>query len=233
MQFSIEELIEKCEDVEFITVKDLTSDDIDKLLFEGFLPMYEKYFSSFLLKLHFIRAIIKPILVNPGKTVKRRSKLYRLSIDKDFDSVYYNVKKKFYNNCWFTEELYNRIKPLIRNNNSLTSFHTFEIWNQKDQLVAGDIGVVSGSRYLSMTGFYSENGSGTVLLYSIGKLLPKLGFTMWDLGMVLPYKNDLGAKKVSRDRFLELVKKTKNDKIILPQAIFYCEKLIKDLRNFL
>ena len=226
-----DEILKKFKNTEFGYVNYLTTEEIDQFLFEGFIPMVSYDYLSeiylFLIKLHFERSIISPIVMHTGKTVKRKSKEYTISIDYDFNRVYKGVNRQFGKECWFCKPLYKNIQPLICNNNSLTSFHSFELWNKNNELVAGDIGVVSGSRYLSMTGFYSENGAGTVLLHSIGKILPKLGFEVWDLGMDLPYKRSLGSKLISRKNFLALVKETRDKKIEISKQKFECEKLLK------
>lgn len=224
--FNFEKILPKFKD-EFIFYKDITTEEIDLFMYEGCLPMYESYYDIFAIKLHDLREILSPIAVRPGKTVKRNSKLYRIVIDYDFDMVYKGVLDQFGRTCWFTNELYDKIKPLILNENSLTSLHTFGVINKEDKLVAGDIGVVSGSRYLSMTGFCLENGAGTVLLYAIGKLLPRFGFDIWDLGMYLDYKDRLGAGLISREEFLDLVKKTRDKKVKLPKGIYECNEVIK------
>ncbi len=224
---NIDEFFKKFNTTEFVKMPSLTTEEADRLLFEGFLPMGDDWSNKFYIKLHFFRAFIYPVIVKPGKTVIRNSKKYRLSIDYDFEKVYNGINEQFHGICWFTKELYEVIKPLISNNNSLTSFHSIEIWNKNNEIVAGDIGVVSGSRYLSMTGYYSESGAGTVLLYSLGKLLNRLGFEVWDLGMLLPYKEDLGAQEFDREDFLKIIRETRNKKIELPKQEFLCEELIR------
>jgi len=229
-------ILYKFKEREFIFYKDLTTKEIDRFLYEGCLPMFDDFLGEkFLIKLHFERSIIYPLIINPGKTVRRNSKKYKISIDYDFDGVYRGVTNQFKDICWFKPQLYEKIKTLICNKESLSSFHSFEVWNANNELVAGDIGVVIGSRYLSMTGFYSESGAGTVLLYCIGKILDKFNFEVWDLGMDLPYKERLGAMVISRKKFLDLVKLTRKTKISLKKEIFNCADLLNeiDIRDLL
>ncbi|MDR0732027.1 MAG: leucyl-tRNA--protein transferase [Treponema sp.] len=78
---------------------------------------------------------------------------------------------------------------------------------REGRLVAGEFGVAAGKVYTSYSGYKDENSAGTVQLILTGRLLRDWGFAFWDLGMVLPYKEELGARILGRreflDRFLE------------------------------
>ncbi|HOJ50077.1 MAG TPA: hypothetical protein PKW55_04630 [Spirochaetota bacterium] len=213
-------------------------------LYAGFIPMYNTINLIFkgkpwkkeytLLKIHKKRAVLffEDLVIH--KTTKKKSQKYILTIDKDFNSVFektnsYHIKKN--NFCWFSESLKNAISSLIKKSKKLASFHSIELWNKNTgEIVAGDIGVVIGSRYLSMTGFYSENGSGSVLLVFLGKVLQKLGIKAWDLGMDLPYKRDLGAKLLQKNTFLEIVEKTRNQKINFKIDRYEYSDFLKDIK---
>jgi len=41
----------------------------------------------------------------------------------------------------------------------------------------------------------------------LGKILERSGFDIWDFGMEMKYKNDLGAKAIPRAEWIEVVKK--------------------------
>jgi len=73
--------------------------------------------------------------------------------------------------------------------------------------VAVELGYIHGSVYTSLTGARTENGSGTVQLLSLVKLLQKDGMKMWDLGMAMSYKEEIGATKMPRTEFLSLYRR--------------------------
>ena len=71
-------------------------------------------------------------------------------------------------------------------------------------LLDGEVGYTVGSSYTSLSGFRlsDANGAGTVQCCAVAKLLQRCGFQMWDLGMGMTYKYELGAKDVPRKEFL-------------------------------
>jgi Leu/Phe-tRNA-protein transferase len=75
---------------------------------------------------------------------------------------------------------------------------------REGRLVAGEFGVAAGRVYTSYSGYRDEDSAGTVQMILAGRLLQDLGFAFWDLGMLLPYKERLGAQALERRRFLEL-----------------------------
>ena len=73
------------------------------------------------------------------------------------------------------------------------------------RLVAGELGYTVGAVYTSLTGYSNESSAGSVQMAALGSALQQAGFTVWDLGMDMDYKRDLGACLVERDDFLQLV----------------------------
>jgi Leu/Phe-tRNA-protein transferase len=83
--------------------------------------------------------------------------------------------------------------------------HSIEIW-QDGKLVAGELGYSVGSIYTSQTGFYTVSGSGSVQLLALGKLLRRRGCTLWDFGMVMEYKTDMGATAMPRAEWRKTIR---------------------------
>jgi Leu/Phe-tRNA-protein transferase len=75
---------------------------------------------------------------------------------------------------------------------------------QDGKLAAGEFGVVSGKVYTSYSGFYDEDNAGTVQLILTTRYLQEQGFSFFDLGMPMDYKNDLGAVDISPEDFVRL-----------------------------
>jgi Leu/Phe-tRNA-protein transferase len=72
-------------------------------------------------------------------------------------------------------------------------------------LVGGELGYTVGTIYTSLTGFSSRDSAGSVQLAALGKLIFASGFTVWDLGMSMDYKQSLGAQLAPRDDFVRMV----------------------------
>eukprot|EP00551_Chaetoceros_affinis_P018928 CAMPEP_0203721176 /NCGR_PEP_ID=MMETSP0092-20131115/4714_1 /ASSEMBLY_ACC=CAM_ASM_001090 /TAXON_ID=426623 /ORGANISM="Chaetoceros affinis, Strain CCMP159" /LENGTH=560 /DNA_ID=CAMNT_0050601009 /DNA_START=155 /DNA_END=1834 /DNA_ORIENTATION=- len=85
--------------------------------------------------------------------------------------------------------------------------YSIEVWNQQTgKLAGGELGYTIGTIYTSLTGFSCEDSAGSVQLATLGKILCLSGYEMWDLGMGLDYKTNLGAKAMERIDFVDLVK---------------------------
>ncbi len=83
----------------------------------------------------------------------------------------------------------------------------WEIWSETNELVAVEIGYATGKIYTSMSGAFepAHPGAGSVQLAVTGAWLLKNRFFIWDFGMAMSYKQDMGARAVSRVRWLEMV----------------------------
>jgi len=76
-------------------------------------------------------------------------------------------------------------------------------------LVAGEIGYTCNSQYYcSMTGFrnFWVDSAGTAQLHALACFLRYSGVELWDLGMMMTYKKDLGAREITRRHFLTYLK---------------------------
>ena len=94
-----------------------------------------------------------------------------------------------------------------QNTTYAVNLYSIEVWNSKTgELAAGELGYTYGLIYTSLTGFSVENSAGSVQLAALGQLLYKEGFDMWDLGMKLDYKMNLGAREMNRLDFVDKVR---------------------------
>lgn len=90
-----------------------------------------------------------------------------------------------------------------RNSHIIVRFYTIQVWNSNTgKLAGGEIGYTVGDIYTSLTGFSCEDSAGSVQLLALGKLLKDNGFKLWDLGMEMDYKSDLGSRMMPREQFV-------------------------------
>jgi len=206
---------------EFCLSQSFDAEFISALMDSGFLVMSSVYADqSFLMpKLHFERSVLFFKNLHVSKSAKRLLPRYTL---KPFDTVQPIIKAcvTAHGNDWLTEPLQEAFGKLVwpsavdadRNrwiaaDNVLhpplrTFCSAFGLYRD-DTLVAGEFGVVSGGVYTSYSGFFTENGAGTVQMVLTAQYLEKQGFAFWDLGMPLEYKSSLGAVELDRRTFIQ------------------------------
>mmetsp|Transcript_40110 Transcript_40110/g.56507 ORF Transcript_40110/g.56507 Transcript_40110/m.56507 type:complete len:146 (+) Transcript_40110:464-901(+) len=86
-------------------------------------------------------------------------------------------------------------------------------------MVGGELGYTVGTIYTSLTGFSNETNAGSVQLAALGKLLCQNGFTMWDLGMDMDYKQDLGTHLMPRSEYVAYVHRIRQQTHIVLETI--------------
>jgi len=139
------------------------------------------------------------------KLIRKRSRGYELSVDKNFEGVIRGCRKQHGMN-WLYPEVVKSFRMMFQTqtDKDFVTIHSVELW-EGTNLVAGELGYVTcNSVYTSLTGFRVGKGSlGTIQLCVLGLHLASRGFAMWDLGMGMSYKSEMGAKNVSREVFVK------------------------------
>ncbi|SBT31656.1 Leu/Phe-tRNA protein transferase, putative [Plasmodium ovale wallikeri] len=190
---------------------------ICQLFYEGFIPVASKQKSYkmendeiivvneniLIPKLHYIRSCMHPSEIHISKKVKKKCKNFYVTINKDFDGVIKGIVEKHGHN-WVYPFIQNEFKKIY--NRTVTyknvQLHSVELWHD-NELVAGEIGNTVGSIYTSLTGFQRRNCAGTIQLCALAKILEQQNFQLWDLGMLLPYKKEIGSKEIPMKEFFD------------------------------
>jgi len=188
------------------------------LMVEGFLPIATE--GVILPKLHHKRCVVSlPGGLHVSKSIRKKSKKFRLTINQNFDRVVEGCRRQHGPRCWLYPELvrvFKEIHDAGHVNSMVTScesrkeieeapvrLYSVEVWNDETgEIVAGELGYTVGSMYTSLTGFSSQASAGSVQLASLGRLLCKIGFVLWDLGMDMDYKQSLGSHLMDREDFV-------------------------------
>jgi Leu/Phe-tRNA-protein transferase len=187
---------------------------IGNLFYAGLLPICttlgRKNDPIFVLlpKLHSKRTVVlDPIAetVRFSKSTHKHAKKYILSVSRAFTTVVEACIAQHGQNCWLYPPLVTALHALRGGTASRAKIHSIELRDASTgELVAGEIGYTVGAVYTSMTGFYSRSGTGSVQLFLLSQLLSRQGFRMWDLGMSIDYKLDMGAVELDRMEFVNM-----------------------------
>ena len=196
---------------EFCLSFDFSADFIARLMEAGFLVM-SAYFGNpaknesqgylLLPKLHLSRSALFFKNLHVKKSIKSSFKKYELRFDSDFDYIVERCLEK-HGDDWLTSPLVDAIKKIRQEKYYGVYPVSFALYRD-GKLVAGEFGVKYGRVYTSYSGYYDEDNAGTVQLILSARYLQENGFSFFDLGMPMPYKNDLGAVDISPEEFVKL-----------------------------
>ena len=202
---------------EFCLANDFHEPFIRRLMAAGFLVMSmelkdedsgeendskkAKHFYILLPKLHLVRSALFFPDLHIKKSIRHLLSHYELRVDTDFDFIL-DKCAQIHGSDWLTPPLVRTLKSIHRKRADASPV-SFAVYRE-GELKAGEIGVIVGRVYTSYSGYYEEDNAGTVQMILMTRWLEENGFAFLDLGMPLDYKTDLGAKKISPDRFVEL-----------------------------
>lgn len=203
------------------------------LIWNGFLPMGG--FGKMLGKLHFNRCVLAPADVHIGKKVRRKAKSFSLTVNTSWDQVLAGIEEHTFTrhkgDNWLTHKLAKvyQSAPLstIAQDHPI-KFFSIELWHiESGKLAAGEIGYTCGSTYSSCTGFAQKDqfpGSGTLQLAALGRWLAHCGFILWDLGMYMEYKAELGVIQLPRKEWVKRIRSLRFDsgELVSPQLSDAC-----------
>jgi Leu/Phe-tRNA-protein transferase len=188
-------------------------------------------------KLHKQRCVISllPSELHIHKSVRKKAKKYHLTLNQNFRQVVQYCRAQ-HEHCWLYPPLVAALEAIMLEQDGMEAtvvdesaatnkkgerrpscramvrIYSIEVWNTATQrLVAGELGYTVGSIYTSLTGFSKEDSAGSVQLAALGSALVQSGFQMWDLGMWMEYKEDLGAKVMERADFIEFVHRVRQE----------------------
>jgi Leu/Phe-tRNA-protein transferase len=181
---------------------------IDEVIYRGYFPMsiagcYEHDYIM-AVKCHTERcAVTLNQDLHIENSARKRSSKFQVSIDQAFNDVVKMVVQKHGEN-WLCPLIQKAFRCIYDQPNTFKSkIHSVEIWKD-GVLVAGELGYCCGPIYTSLTGAFTLPGSGMVQLVTLGRLLEQSGYKIWDFGMSMSYKENLGGKTMPRKSWLDL-----------------------------
>jgi Leu/Phe-tRNA-protein transferase len=181
------------------------------LMAEGYLPMANK--SVLLPKLHVQRCVMwLPNQLHISKSTRKKSSKFTITLNTAFRDVVNGCHEQ-HSNCWLEPPLVEAFEAIYSSTTAMKAaidgktccpvrFYSTEVW-QASNLVAGELGYTVGSVYTSLTGFSKVDSAGSVQMAALGSILCAANFSMWDLGMDMTYKRQVGAQLLPRAEFLQ------------------------------
>lgn len=156
---------------------------------------------------------------------KRLKKLLRGEMDAKlvFNQDYELAVQKtnqFQGYSWIEPDLVHTLADANRNpvaiETSMFQPVSWEVYSD-NQLIAADIGYQLGAIYSSMSGFSDRSYSsmGIVQLMATATVLKEMGFKIWDFGMEMQYKRNLGAQCFTPIEYLKWMHQARNQKTLL------------------
>ena len=168
------------------------------------------------------RGILKYENFHTSKSFKKFLKKTELHVEfnQNFETVIMNcaiAKRKDEDETWITDHLIQNYIDLHKAGYAYSA-ETYKIENDKKYLVGGVYGVCISNFFSGESMYYAEDNASKLALYTLMEKLNEKGISWLDTQMVTPIIKDLGGAEVSREDFLELIRKSQIKKRLVPKV---------------
>ncbi len=163
------------------------------------------------------RCVLFPGKVHISKSMKKwlKKREITVTLDRAFKRVMEScgkVPRKDQAGTWITRDMVKSYTTMYR----MGYAHSIEVW-RKEKLVGGLYGVSIGDVFFGESMFSKEkNSSKTALLY-LSALLKKHNFQVIDCQIVTDHLLSMGAKEISIEKFIGILKERKEKNIVLEE----------------
>lgn len=130
-----------------------------------------------------------------------RQNRYTVTFDRDFESVIAACaghRRRHWHLTWITP----RIMRAYADAFDAGHVHSFEVWNQAGELVAGGYGLGSGASFSSESQFTREANASKIGMTVLNWHLAKWGYRFNDGKLIGPLWQSLGFREIPRHEFL-------------------------------
>jgi Leu/Phe-tRNA-protein transferase len=177
----------------------------------------------------------------------RRMHGWKICVNRDFRGTVDKINE-YHSKIWLTSEYrslaihLNQCGSLILSLPGILEEHAFrmcsvELYDDSDNLVAGELGYTIGCVFTSLTGFCKREkrvSIGKIQILCMARILEIAGFEFLNLGQPpqnghMQYKEELGGVEVSRSDFLERWKPAISHVPVNNNVFFDCYRSISDL----
>ena len=151
------------------------------------------------------RAVLFPEKIRITRSLRKsmRNKGYRVTFDTCFADVVdaCAAPRTYTNGTWITHEMHTAYCLL----HARDIAHSIEVWNPAGELVGGLYGVVTGGVFNGESMFSREADSSKMAMVAMAYHLQKWGFTVIDCQIANPHLLSMGAEKIPRRDYLDLL----------------------------
>lgn len=132
-----------------------------------------------------------------AKTIRKG--VFQVTIDQAFPEVIagcaeFTPQRR---STWITREFISAYTELFRQGHA----HSVECWEQQ-RLVGGIYGVAIGAFFAGESMFHRASNASKVALFRLIEHLRERGFVLFDIQMLTPHTQHLGATNIPRDQYL-------------------------------
>ena len=154
------------------------------------------------------RAVLFFDELHVGRSLRRSAKLsnFRYTIDTAFESVIRacaSVARPDQAGTWIEPDIVRAYTQLHREGVA----HSVEVWQRKE-LIGGLYGVDAGGVFTGESMFHSQPDASKLALWHLIGHLSGRGATWLDCQIMTPHMRALGAREITRARFLDLLEET-------------------------
>nr|WP_247663415.1 leucyl/phenylalanyl-tRNA--protein transferase [Shewanella sp. MMG014] len=158
------------------------------------------------------RAVFTPQTQPLNKTMRKclKKSTWRFTINHAFAEVIKacSEPRASEQGTWISTDIQNAYIKL----HSLGKAHSIEVWDDKT-LVGGLYGIAVGSVFCGESMFHRQTNASKAAFAMLNQHIAKHGFKLIDAQIMNPHLENLGAKPVPRNEFLQTLKQLRNQVI--------------------
>jgi leucyl/phenylalanyl-tRNA--protein transferase len=148
------------------------------------------------------RCVAKPADLLVGKSARRHARrgTFRFTFDRDFDAVIAacaRPRKGRVALTWITPKIMWAYAAL----HDAGFAHSYEVWDEQGELIAGGYGVASGRVWIGESMFTRRSGAGAYAMGILNRHLAQWGFRLHDVKLPSPHLSSLGFAQMPREEY--------------------------------
>ncbi len=144
-----------------------------------------------------------------SRTIKNKN--WRITFDHSFIDVMKACAEPRANSrgTWITAGMIKAYTELF----NLGYAHSFEVWNEKNELIGGIYGIALGSMFFGESMFSKENEASKVALLYLCAYLDTWEYKIMDTQLSSKHLTSLGGIEIDRDEYLYILSKRIDEKV--------------------